>query len=304
MMADPARLQQVVWNLLSNAVKFTPKDGQVRVHLRRRGSDMELRVSDTGKGIASSFLPHVFDPFRQEEGGTTRSKGGLGLGLAISKQLVELHGGSIQAASEGEGRGATFTVTLPIHGSPRPSPADGDAVRRFRDDSSFERPPQLRGLRVLVVDDEADVRQLVHAILDECGSLVTTASSAEEALDVLSRETPDVLISDIGMPGTDGCRAPTATSSSASCGLSRRIAAARSPPSRSRRTHGWRIGSAPKTPASRSTCRSRSSPSSSSRSSEASPAGPLRRRSHARSAIPRRELLIRRMSTREQRSES
>lgn len=204
-MGDPTRLQQVVWNLLSNAVKFTSKGGRVDVVLRLIDSWAEISVSDNGKGIAPQFLPHVFDAFRQEDASFTRSRGGLGLGLAITRQLVELHGGRIEARSEGEGRGATFVVQLPISAVSRyPQPNAQAAGRQMRLDASFDRPSQLRGLNVLVVDDEEDARLLVKAILEDCGCRVRIASGVDEALREFAKEAPDVLVSDIGMPGRDG----------------------------------------------------------------------------------------------------
>jgi PAS domain S-box-containing protein len=204
MMGDATRLQQVVWNLLSNAVKFSSKGGRVDVVLRRVASSVEIWVSDTGRGIAPAFLAYVFDPFRQEDASSSRARGGLGLGLAITKQLVELHGGRIEAHSEGEGRGARFVVSLPISSIPQAQGDRGKAARQFRKDGVYERPPHLRGLRVLVVDDEDDARDLVAIILEDCGCKVTTARSAREAMAKISEEVPDVLLSDIGMPERDG----------------------------------------------------------------------------------------------------
>ncbi|HEX8145485.1 MAG TPA: PAS domain S-box protein [Pyrinomonadaceae bacterium] len=202
---DPARLQQVVWNLVSNAIKFTPKGGRVQVRLERVNSHIEIAVSDSGQGIAPEFLPYVFDRFRQADGTTTRAHGGLGLGLSIVRHLVELHGGNVHVESQGAGRGATFTVRLPLltvyqkeGGQERVHPAARDAPTVF---DCLER---LDGLQVLVVDDEADTRELLKVSLGRCGATVTTASSAEEAFDLLTHQRPDVLISDIGMPGADG----------------------------------------------------------------------------------------------------
>jgi CheY-like chemotaxis protein len=200
---DPTRLQQIVWNLLSNAVKFTPRGGQVDVALRRHLSWVCIDVADTGKGIAPEFLPYVFDPFRQEDASFKRSRGGLGLGLAITRQLVELHGGRIEVASPGEGRGATFTVSLPMAPAARAEPPARGALRPAAR-AGVEAPAQLRGLRVLVVDDEDDARQLVRAILEDCGCRVTIAGGVDEALRALAREVPDLLVSDIGMPERDG----------------------------------------------------------------------------------------------------
>jgi PAS domain S-box-containing protein len=202
---DTARLQQVVWNLLSNAIKFTPKGGKVQVRLERINSHIEIAVSDTGAGIKPEFLPHVFERFRQADQKTTRQHSGLGLGLAIVRHLVELHGGTVEAGSPGEGRGATFVVKLPIvpvyqKGSPegRVHPAARDTL------STYECPERLDGLKVLVVDDEADTRELLRVGVEQCGAEVVTAGSAWEALEAIAEERPDLLISDIGMPEEDG----------------------------------------------------------------------------------------------------
>ena len=200
---DPERLQQVVWNLASNALKFTPRGGTVTVRVRRTGMDFELSVHDTGEGIAADFLPHVFDRFRQADGSTTRRQGGLGLGLALVRYLVEAHGGSVRAASDGPGRGAVFTVTLPLDAvfdsdAPPSAPTAGAAA------PDAVRPGSLAGVRALVVDDEADARELVSTLLEANGAHVVTASSAEQALDLLARDPPMVLVSDIGMPQVDG----------------------------------------------------------------------------------------------------
>ena len=203
LVGDPARLQQVVWNLLSNAVKFTNKGGHVDVVLLWADSRAEIRVTDTGKGIAPRFLPYVFDAFRQEDASYTRTRGGIGLGLAITRQLVELHGGRIEARSEGEGRGASFTVSLPIAAVARDTPSRAREARRITS-GGFEKPAQLQGLRVLVVDDEPDARQLLKEILEFCGCQVRIAAGVEEALAAMGDEVPDILISDIGMPGMDG----------------------------------------------------------------------------------------------------
>jgi PAS domain S-box-containing protein len=202
--ADATRLQQIVWNLLSNAVKYTPKGGRAELEVGCTPSTIEIVVRDSGKGIGSTFLPFVFEAFRQEDASASRTRGGLGLGLAITKQLVELHGGHVGAESEGEGRGSTFRVSLPIVTAPKAQSVPDRAGRQIRTDSTFERPQQLRGLRVLVVDDEEDARGLVGAILEECGCEVTLASSVEEAMLRLKEARPDVLLSDIGMPEADG----------------------------------------------------------------------------------------------------
>jgi PAS domain S-box-containing protein len=202
---DPARLQQVVWNLLSNAIKFTPRDGLVRIGLRPAGACVEVSVSDTGAGIAPEFITHVFERFRQGDASTTRQHGGLGLGLSIVKHLIEQHGGTVRVASEGEQRGATFTVELPaatpqlIAARPDraryspPSPLTPDIVLR-----------DLSNVSVLVVDDEPDARDLIKRILSDCGATVTTAANARAALDAFVAAPPDVLVSDLGMPGMDG----------------------------------------------------------------------------------------------------
>ncbi len=203
--ADPSRLQQVMWNLLSNAIKFTPQGGKVRVTLAPAGGEVMATVSDNGTGIAADFLPQVFDRFRQADASTTRRHGGLGLGLAIVRELVELHGGCVHAASDGEGRGATFTVRLPVAVARGDDPPN--AGHRFGEASATPRafqPADLSGVKVLVVDDEPDARQVLEQILLSCGASVRLADSADEALDLLRRERPDVLVSDIGMPRTDG----------------------------------------------------------------------------------------------------
>lgn len=200
---DPDRLQQVAWNLISNAIKFTPKGGRVLVRMERVESDVEVTVSDTGKGIATEFLPHVFDRFRQADATSTRAFGGLGLGLAIVRQLVELHGGTVRVESEGEGLGATFTVSLPLMAVRSAVSAAGSAQPEFKL-PELECPPELNGLRVLVVDDEVDTCELLQFILEGCGAQVKTASSAAAALEAVAEEVFDVLISDIGLPDEDG----------------------------------------------------------------------------------------------------
>ncbi len=201
---DADRLQQVVWNLLSNAVKFTPKGGRVQVRLERVNSHVEIVVSDSGRGISPEFLPHVFDRFRQADGATTRTHGGLGLGLAIVRQLVELHGGTVGAESGGEGRGATFVVQLPLMAAHALNGGDGRRHPTAGGKISLASPPSLDGLRILVVDDEADTRALLREMLERCGCEVTTAETASAALEEIARSRPDVLISDIGMPEEDG----------------------------------------------------------------------------------------------------
>ncbi len=201
-LGDAARLQQVVWNLLSNAVKFTPKEGRIHLHLTRVESSAAITVSDNGEGIDSDFLPHVFDRFRQAYGGIDRTHQGLGLGLAIVRHLVELHGGTVSAFSEGKGRGAVFTVHLPL--SPlRAEPAETQTARA-QEVADADCPPSLRGLRVVVVDDEPDARELLQAELSRCGTVVRLAETAAEGLEQVSAWRPDALISDIGLPGMDG----------------------------------------------------------------------------------------------------
>jgi signal transduction histidine kinase/CheY-like chemotaxis protein len=199
--ADPDRLQQIAWNLLSNAIKFTPEGGSVRMSLSATDTQVEIVVSDTGSGIPADFLPYVFERFRQGDGGSKRRYGGLGLGLAIVRHLVELHGGTVTAESAGLDRGATFRVSLPlgpvrIDEEAERAPAKGSPVRTAGD--------RLDGVRVLIVDDEADARELFASILDAAGATVLAASSAADALRILESAEVDVLLSDIEMPGEDG----------------------------------------------------------------------------------------------------
>jgi PAS domain S-box-containing protein len=205
---DPNRLQQVFWNLLTNAVKFTPKEGRVSVTLERVSSHFEINVSDTGEGIDPKFLPHVFERFRQADASASRRHGGLGLGLSIVKQLVELHGGNIHATSGGNGRGSTFTVALPVPAVDvyqTPAESREQLLRAVVEDLASAVPvTNLAGINVLVVDDEPDARSLIERLLQECGAKVTTASSASEAMQQARTGKPDVLISDIGMPKEDG----------------------------------------------------------------------------------------------------
>ena len=203
-MGDPQRLQQIVWNLLSNAVKFTSKGGRIQVFVERKHSSVEVTVTDSGQGISEAFLPHVFERFRQEDAGPRRQHGGLGLGLSIVRHLAELHGGTVSAASGGEGKGATFTLTLPLSATLRRETGPHSEGQNELTPKGYECPPQLAGLRVLTVDDEGDTRDLLRAILENCRAQVLTAGSAAEGLELLKRQRPDVLISDIGMPGEDG----------------------------------------------------------------------------------------------------
>jgi len=203
---DANRLQQVVWNLLTNAVKFTPKGGRVHILLSRVDSHVEIQVSDTGSGIAAEFLPYVFEKFRQSDASASRKHGGLGLGLALVKSLVEMHGGSVRVSSPGAGQGASFVVELPVSAVqllddgqrqlPGASVPGGSTIAHER--------LELSGVTVLAVDDEQDSRVLIQRILEEHGARVVTATSAAEALDILGREQIDLLLSDIGMPSMDG----------------------------------------------------------------------------------------------------
>jgi signal transduction histidine kinase/ActR/RegA family two-component response regulator len=202
-MGDPERLQQVFWNLLSNAIKFTSKNGRVRVSVESVGSSVEVIVTDNGQGIGAEFLPHVFDRFTQEDSSSTRQVRGLGLGLSIARQLAELHGGSIVGESPGLGRGSTFTARFPR--SPVTATSLLPRVYSQADEGAGpEEPPDLTGIRVLVVEDDDDARGLLEKVLETRGALVKTTSSAREALDFLALERVDVLLCDIEMPGTDG----------------------------------------------------------------------------------------------------
>jgi signal transduction histidine kinase/ActR/RegA family two-component response regulator len=201
-LGDAARLRQVVWNLLTNAVKFTPSGGTVTVAVQKRDSAVEISVVDDGQGIAPEFLPNVFERFRQADATTTRTQGGLGLGLAIVRHIVELHGGTVVVESDGPGKGARFTVCLPL--SPPESTALAPAALRVGLAREFERSRQLDGLHVLIVDDEPDARELLAEMLLACMARVTTASSAADALRVVTKLRPDVVVSDIAMPGEDG----------------------------------------------------------------------------------------------------
>jgi len=220
-MGDPDRLQQVVWNLLANAIKFTPRGGRVEVRLQEGEAWAQIQVSDTGEGISAEFLPYVFERFLQADSTSTRSYGGLGLGLAIVRYLVELHGGTVQAASPGEGQGATFTVYLPLMVSAKGQDS-GPGIASLAGTPTRETPESLRsessrhthpgdsasqtlaGLRVLVVDDEVDTLELLKLVFQQYGGQVILAQSAAEAIAAVARERPDVLVSDISMPGEDG----------------------------------------------------------------------------------------------------
>jgi PAS domain S-box-containing protein len=204
---DPNRLQQAVWNLISNAVKFTDPGGHVLVSLSQQEGAVEIAVSDTGIGIAPDFLPHIFKRFQQANGSHQRRFGGLGLGLAIVRHIVELHGGSVEARSAGEGRGATFVIRIPLDNEVRTvsPPSSAPSASRAQVRGSIEKlRDSLAGLRLLTVDDEADASEMLKAALEQYGARVTTVASAAAALDILAREVFDVLVSDIGMPGMNG----------------------------------------------------------------------------------------------------
>ena len=202
---DATRLQQVVWNLLSNAVKFTPRNGRIHVHVESRNSRAHIRVTDTGRGIDPAFLPHIFERFRQADSSSTRSEGGLGLGLAIVRHVVALHGGTVEAESAGPGQGSTFVVQLPlpaIHGtiaSAKPGSAGRERIPVLQQ-------PSLTGLHILVLDDECDARDAVSAVLEGCGARVTPVGSVRDAIAALELKAPDLIVSDIAMPDEDGFR--------------------------------------------------------------------------------------------------
>jgi signal transduction histidine kinase len=234
---DPDRLQQIVWNLLSNGVKYTPPRGRVEVRLDRVDATMRITVTDTGIGIGSDLLPHVFERLTQAGHGPARPDSGLGLGLAIVRHLVELHGGTVHAASPGDGQGTMFTVNLPVAAAdpgwrrlPPASPGsrDGRPLRR----------PALDGLRVLVVDDDGDARELLTTVLEECGAEVFTVASVGEAVETLKRAHPDVLVSDIGLPGESGYDLIRAVRGLGRSGAGSRPS--RSPPTRTPRTGSGR----------------------------------------------------------------
>ncbi len=201
-LGDADRLQQVVWNLLSNAIKFTPRGGRIEIRLRESLPNAVIQVIDTGIGIRTDFLPHVFDRFRQAESSPTRAHGGLGLGLSIVRHLIELHGGAVEVESAGEGQGSTFTVKLPLRAELTEEPSLGK--QRSPVSQVWGLPDLLRDVRILVVEDEKDTRDLLVTALEQCGAEVTAADSVPEALAAFDRARPDVLVSDIGFPGEDG----------------------------------------------------------------------------------------------------
>jgi signal transduction histidine kinase/ActR/RegA family two-component response regulator len=201
---DPGRLEQVIWNLLANAIKFTPAEGRVEVAVEASGDHMEVRVVDTGQGIGPEFLPHVFERFRQADGAAAQRQAGLGLGLAIVRQIVALHRGSVHAASEGEGRGATFTVRLPLSAVPTGREQAVLAGEANEAAVSTSRVAPLDHLCILVVDDSADGRSLMSLLLSEAGARVRAVATVREALEVFDEGPPDALVTDIGLPDEDG----------------------------------------------------------------------------------------------------
>jgi CheY-like chemotaxis protein len=200
-LGDPERLQQVVWNLLSNAIKFTPKEGRVQIQLQRVNSHVEIVVSDTGVGIAGEFLPYVFDRFRQADASITRKHGGLGLGLSIVRHLVELHGGSVRAESEGEDMGSIFSVVLPIVVPQRDKAGTPRAPEPIAESENGQ---PLEGLKILLVEDEEDGREVLKLSLDRLGAVTSAVGTAAEALELFEHAVPDLILSDIGLPGASG----------------------------------------------------------------------------------------------------
>jgi CheY-like chemotaxis protein len=200
-LGDPDRFQQIIWNLLSNAIKFTPEEGEVAVYLERVLPHVQIRITDTGIGIPPRFLPYLFERFSQAENSSRRSHGGLGLGLAIVRHLVELHGGTVQAESRGEGMGSTFTIKLPVRAVQM---KNDPTVETFLFGETPDGSMALDGLKILVVDDEVDARELLTWVLEERNADVMTAASVEEAMEAVEQSRPDILISDLAMPGEDG----------------------------------------------------------------------------------------------------
>jgi anti-sigma regulatory factor (Ser/Thr protein kinase) len=201
---DPDRLQQVIWNLLSNAVKFTPSGGGVEIRAATDSAELEIAVADTGIGVEENFLPHVFDRFRQFDGSKTRRQGGLGLGLAIVRQLVELHGGTVEAKNNKTGPGAVFTVKLPLLSAQKEGLVQETDLKYEAIESAFGNAADLSGLRILIVDDQIDSLELLNIVLTDCKAEITTANSAREAFEHIRGQSFDLIISDIGMPDEDG----------------------------------------------------------------------------------------------------
>jgi CheY-like chemotaxis protein len=203
---DPERLQQVIWNLLSNAIKFTPEGGRVEIRSRWVDSSIEIVVSDTGQGISEDFLPYIFERFRQDDASTTRAHGGLGLGLAIVRHLIEIHGGTVHAQSSGRGKGATFNIRLPGRAirAVQFEIATSRNERGLRQEISMAKTEILDGLRILVVDDDSDGRDVLAVQLEHQGATTSVSPSADDALKKLETFRPDVIVADIGMPGEDG----------------------------------------------------------------------------------------------------
>jgi signal transduction histidine kinase/FixJ family two-component response regulator len=201
---DYGRLQQVVWNLLTNAIKFTPRGGRVQLVLEVTGSSLRVSVSDTGEGIGPDFLPHVFERFRQADGSPSRQHGGLGLGLSIVKTLIEMHGGQVSVHSAGKGQGATFEIRLPLRRADLPAPDPHERISMSQPPVAALGRPDLSGLKILVVDDEPDARAMMHRLLESCKATSVEAEGAIEAMRLVGEDKPDLILSDIGMPGTDG----------------------------------------------------------------------------------------------------
>jgi CheY-like chemotaxis protein/anti-sigma regulatory factor (Ser/Thr protein kinase) len=206
-LGDAERLQQVVWNLLSNAIKFTPKGGHVQIRLERNETSVAIAVKDTGEGIDPEFLPHAFDRFRQADASSTRAQGGLGLGLSIVRNLVEMHGGSVRAESPGKGHGATFTVILPVRAladyrDRHPGSLEHSTLSEYS--AGTPTTTRLEGMQVLIVDDDGDTRDLLSLALTSAGAEVRACGSASEAMAAIRELKPDCIVSDIGMPGEDG----------------------------------------------------------------------------------------------------
>jgi PAS domain S-box-containing protein len=201
---DFERLQQVLWNLISNAIKFTPKGGRVQIVLERVNSHIEIQVTDNGRGIKPDFLPYIFNRFSQADTTTTRTHGGLGMGLAIAKAIMELHGGTISASSEGDGKGSTFTVSIPLMPISRDISSERVHPQAGWSEISLECPPEVSGLKILAVDDDPDTCDMIRTALEQCGGVVQTATSADAGFDLFRSWEPEVVISDVGMPDVDG----------------------------------------------------------------------------------------------------